>query len=595
MAQRGSSRRNPGGGDLRLVEPERPYGCSPRPRRRRAGPVCGFRHDDLTCDAKGDHWCAPRAWRVRDAFAELMCHTKGRHARQQFALAGWQWAGIVAPAFGEVVWDPDLGLYRRRYRVVWIELGRKNGKSELLAAVALYLLALDDEEQAEVYGCAKTKKQAAKVFDVADRMVRLSPDLAARLKCINREDEKRVVYATTGSYYEAISADPNANLGHNPHGIIFDEVLAQADARFWEAMRTAMGARHQPMLVAATTAGDDSSGFCRGLSEEMARVREDPDRASHVLVFQRNAPRDADPWDERVWELANPALGSFLNVSVLREEAAEAKADPARELAFRQFRLNQWVASREVRFLDMGAWDQFGNVQLLDPRDLARRSAWAGLDLASTTDLASWCLVFPPLPGEGPDLLDPDGGPVGPAWKVLWRFWTPEAQMRTLRKITGGRSDDWARQGWLTVTAGDWIDFDRIHADIERDLRAYDIAAVGYDPKEATYTSQHLAKLGLDVEPVYQGFALSPATKEIKRLVAAGMLRHAGNPVARWCASNVDVRLDDQERVKLAKPDRRTATHRIDGFAALATGVRLWQLRNDGKPAGGADVWAAAV
>jgi phage terminase large subunit-like protein len=510
------------------------------------------------CGEQGEHLCEPRAAHAVE-FVERICkHTKGRFARTPFVLEPWQRDEIVRPLFGTVRYEADLGTYVRRYRIAWVELARKNGKSELLAALALLLLCADDEEGAEIYGAAKDRDQARKVFDVALRMVQLSPILSKRLKLVPHA--KRIVDEKTNSVYEVVAADAAGNLGHNPHGVIFDEVLTQPSADLWDALRTGMGTRTQPLMIAATTAGNDPASFAAKEHDYCLRVQRDPRLDPSRFVYCRNVPDDADPWDESNWSISNPALGSFLSLSALREEALEARNDPTKENSFRQYRLNQWV--RQVtRWIPLHLWD--ASAGLVDPTDLEGEACYAGLDLASTTDLASWVLLFP----RDDDRFD-----------VLFRFYTPEAQLPALDTYTGGRASVWVREGLLTATEGDWIDYETIHRDIERDAARFRIVKVGYDQREATATAQHMQRLGLTVEVVHQGYSLSGTLKELLRLVKLGGVQHGGNPVARWNADSVEVRRDDSDRIKIVKPDRGRNSKRIDGIAALANALNVWQF-----------------
>lgn len=524
---------------------------------------CRYSFDGQECGGAGDHLCGPRAARAVAFFEELLPHTKGRWARQPFKLADWQRDEMTVPLFGQVVWDPEWGLYRRQYRIAWVEIARKNGKSEWDAGVALLLTCGDDEEGAEVYGCAQDRDQARKVFDVAERMVALSPTLSKRLT--TKSYAKRIIDERTGSYYEVIASDAAGNLGHNPHGIIFDEVLTQKDGALWHALRTAMGARVQPLMVGTTTAGNDPASFAASQHDEMERVDKDPQRAPHVLTFMRNTPRDADPWDETNWAYANPALGDFLSISALRDEATEARADPAKENAFRQFRLNQWV-SQVTRWMPLHLWDACTQ-RLVTEDQLAGRLCYGGLDLAATTDLAALAWLFP-------DAENPDG-----MMDVLWRAWVPEAQLPMLDRHTGGKASVWAREGLLTATPGDWIDYDAITSQIDADARAFDVATVGYDPWNATATVQGMQAGGLDVIEVRQGFrTMSPAMKELMRLVKMQAINTGGNPVARWNADSVEAKQDAAENIKPIKPERQASGKRIDLIVALVNAIFCWQL-----------------
>jgi phage terminase large subunit-like protein len=540
--------------------------CSPaekrwRPRSTR-GPVCGYRFRNTVCAGKGAHHCKPRADRVVAFFAELLVHTKGRWARKAFTLEDWQEHEIIRPLFGEVVWSTEWRCYARRYRIAYIVLGRKNGKSEIAAGIALYMLVGDDEEAAEVYGAAKDTKQARKVWEPAERMRTLSPILRDRLG-VNK-NERRIFDLKTGSYYEIITSDAEGELGHNPHLFVIDEVLSQADDGLFNAMRTAMGTRVQPLLLAITTETNDPSSFGAHQIDEAERVQRDPTITPHVFAYVRKTPKDADPFDEKNWSTANPALGSFLSLTSLRQEAMEAKSDPTKENSFRQFRLNQRV-SQVTRWMPLHVWDAQANVQTVERERLKGRTAFAGLDLASTTDLAAWVLLFPPESNDEPH-------------QVLFHFWTPEAQIPYLDRHTAGRASVWARQGLLGATEGDWIDYSAIHAQITADHRDFRLVRVGFDQKEAASTAQFMQGLGLDIAPVAQGYALSGALKEMMRLAKSGRLQHGGHPVARWNADSAEVRQDDQERIKLVKPARHTSGKRIDGLAALGNAIQVWQL-----------------
>ncbi|HSR86296.1 MAG TPA: terminase large subunit, partial [Streptosporangiaceae bacterium] len=274
-------------------------------------------------------------------FSEILVHTKGRWARQPFVPRTWQRNDILVPLFGTVEWSAVLGRWVRQYRIGWIELARKQGKSELLAGTALVLLVADDEEGAEVYGMARDVGQARKVYDVAERMVELSPILSRRLRVYKQA--KRIVDPKTGSYYEVVPADAAGNLGANPHGVIFDEVLTQPNRDLWDAYVTSFGTRDQPLMVAATTAGDDPVGLCASEHAYGERIVKQPHLDRRRFVYMRNNPPDVDWADERTWKHANPALGQFLQVQTLRDEARAAKLSPEKLRSFLQFRLNVWL------------------------------------------------------------------------------------------------------------------------------------------------------------------------------------------------------------------------------------------------------------
>lgn len=549
---------------------------------RKHPPVCGKTFDGVECRKRGEHLCKSRVDHVSAFFTEILVHTKGRWSRTPFRLHDWQLDEIMAPLFGVVVWSDEFDRYVRRYRLAWIEVARKNGKSELLAGIALYLLVADDEDGAEIYGCAVDRDQARKVYDVAERMVHLSPLLSARLK-INKQ-AKRIYDIQTGSYYEVTAADAGGNLGHNPHGVVFDEVLTQKNSDLWNAMRTGMGAREQALMVAATTAGDDPQSFGKAEHDEMQKVADDPERARHVFVYMRNLPQDADPWDESLWKLANPALGAFLSMQALRDEAQEAKNDPSKENAFRQFRLNQWV-SQSSRWMPMHLWDQCTGDLWMTPdwgrEQLAGRPAYAGFDLAAKFDLTAWALV---IPGD-----EPQDDPV----HVLWRFWLPEAGLERLDQFHDGKFTRWAKQGWITVTEGSVIDYDKVIADVAEDARDFRLVAADCDEWSMWPIINRIAEeVGLDVEQgeitAYRNTydRVSPGMTDLMGTVKRGLLRHHGNPVARFCFDQCEVRhaAYDPNLIRPEKPERGRDKARIDAVPAAAMAVNAWKSREGAIP-----------
>jgi len=541
----------------------------------RSGPVCGFVHLDTMCTKRGAHYCEPRADKVVGFCRVVLRHTSGPFARRPFVLEPWQEFEIIRPLFGEVEWSTEWRRYVRRYRIAYIVMARKNGKSALAAAIVLYLLVADGEETAEVYGAAKNTRQAGKVYGPVKRMVQLSPALKKRLK--ENKAARRLFDEEKGSFYEVIPADALGELGHNPHGFVLDEVLSQPNRDLWDAMRTALGARAQALMVAITTETNQPQSFGADLIDEAARVQEDPARAPHIFSWCRKTPNDADPFDEKAWHHANPALGRFKSLAEMRSMAKEAKQDPAALDAFKQLQLNIRV-SQASRWMPLTLWDSAAGMVVEE--DLKGRVCFAGLDLASTTDLAAWVLRFPPSEGK-------------PA-AVLWRFWTPEAQMPLLSRYTNNAAGGWVRDGFLVATEGDWIDYEgddasgrsgsglAIHPQMALDAVNFRIVGVGYDSWQATATAQFLQQMDLNVKPVVQGYGQSEALKELMRLVkhdAEGkgdpMLCHGGHPVARWCADSADIRRDDADRIKLVKPDRAASGKRIDGLAALANALKV--------------------
>jgi phage terminase large subunit-like protein len=520
------------------------------------------RHCDQ-CPRSGRHICRPRAARVVRAFSELLLHTKGRWARTPFELADWQREDIVVPLFGTVEWSAEWRRWVRSYRTAWIEMARKNGKSELLAGCGLVLLCCDGEEGAEVYGCARDVAQAGKVFEVAERMVQLSPLLSEHCRIFRRG--RRIVYLPTASYYEAVPADAPGNLGHNPHGVLFDEVLSQPNRELWDAFMTAMGAREQPLMLAATTAGDDDVGLCATEHDYTERVIRNPSLDPRRFGYIRTTPYEADWTDPATWANANPALGQFKAATEVEDMARQAQANPTVLKAFRQFHLNTWGTGGATRWVPLEVWD--ATAGLVSRAALGGRRCYGGLDLASTTDLAAWCLTFP----------EDDG-----SYQALWRFYAPESRRADLNDRTGSQAEVWARDGFLRYTEGNVIDYRAIEADIDTDARDFDIAEVGYDAWGMTQLSQDLLDQGLQVVPMSQGFAaMSPPTKAWEVLIRQGAYRHGGNPVMRWMFDNIRMRSDTNDNIKI---DKGRSSDKVDGCIAAVMALDR-AIRHDPTPA----------
>ncbi|MFF4548599.1 terminase large subunit [Streptomyces sp. NPDC001406] len=549
-----------------------------RPHDRR-GEVCGYTFRGVTCTKRAAHYCEPRADRVVRFFAELLVHTKGPHKRKPFVLKDWQEHEIVRPLFGEVLWSAEYGCYVRRYRIAYIVVARKNGKSELAAGLLLYLLVGDDEESAEVYGAAADTKQAGKVFEPALRMMQLQPLLTKRLK--HNRNARRLIDEKTASYYEIITADAEGELGHNPHGFCLDEVLSQKDGSLWQALTTAVGARLQELLFAITTETNDSASFGADLIDEADRVMEDPKRAPHIFAYVRKAPRSQDeldrlrrlfpghpdlpvsldPWDEANWKWPNPGLDQFKSRDAMRRQALEARGDPHKENGFLQFQLNVRV-QQVTRYIPMDLWD--ANCGEIAPTPewvrvrLEGRQCWAGLDLSSKFDMTAWCLLFA------------DGS-------VLWRFWVPESVVPVLDEHTNGRFTQWVADGWVTATDGNVIDYETVYGEIDEDNGDFVIVDVTYDRWCGENTRQAVEdRTGLDM--IESGTTYDRMTQpmtELMRMLKAGELKHYANPVARWMADNLEAKhpADDPDRVRPVKPDRKKSGKRIDGMPALCFAI----------------------
>lgn len=530
-----------------------PPGLTVAPHAPLGAPESIFRYDKARAD------------RAVGFFEKILVHTKGRYAGVPFILTPWQ-RNIVTEIFGTVAHDSQYDEWVRQYRLAWIELARKNGKSELLSGFALLGLCADDEESAEVYSVAVDRDQAAMVYAVAKRMVELSPILSNRLEII--DSRRRIIDPKTNSFYQVLPGDAGGALGTNPSMVLFDEVLTQRDRHLWDAMRQGFGTRKQPIMIAATTAAYTSAAFALEEHEYGKRLVADPLLDHSRYVFQRNVDVDWDWEDEghaayvddqgvfheaTGWHWANPALGDFLNINNLRSEAVEAKSKPTAQNSFRVFRLNQWV-SQANRWLDMSVWRANGNIKVMREA-LKGRPCYGGLDLASVSDFTAWVLVFPGSP------TDPDAEGV----TVLPHFFIPRPAVEK-RAAMQTHFELWEREGFITVTEGQVTNYDDVERHVFQDGEDFLIRGFGYDPWNATQVVTHIEDRGLLGVKVPQSNArLNDPAKRLESLLAEHAFYHGGNPVLEWQADNVEL---DATPEGLIKPSKSKSGDKIDGIAA---------------------------
>jgi phage terminase large subunit-like protein len=487
------------------------------------------------------------------AFINNLTHTKGTFAGQSFNLRGWQ-EQIVRELF-----KPKAD-GRRQYRTCLLMLPRKNGKSELAAAIALYGLLADGEIGAEVYSAAADRDQAALVFNVAAQMVRNDPKLMAQCEIV--DSQKRILHRKSGSVYRAISADAHTKHGFNASHIIYDELHAAPNRELYDVLTTSQGARSQPLNLMISTAGYDRHSICWELYDHACKVRDGIVTDSTFLPLLFEAPKDADWTDEKVWHAANPALGDFRSLEEMRILAERAKVIPAQENVFRRLYLNQWTEQAD-RWLSMDLWD--GCFDDVRESELAGRRCFVGMDLSSTRDLTALVAVFPSEDG----------------CDVLAKFFAPKAQILERSRRDRVPYDQWQREGHLVATSGDVVDYEAVRKTINDWGERFDVHEIAFDPWNATDLVTRLQEQdGFTCVPMRQGFAsLSAPTKSLEKAVLSKQLRHDGHPVLRWCVSNVAVETDPTGNIK---PSKKVSTERIDGVVALV--MAMDRMERDHKP-----------
>ena len=479
-------------------------------------------------------------------FIEALRHTKGEFHGQPFHLLPWQ-EKVIRDVFGTVR-DDDLSM--RQYTTAYIEIPKKNGKSELGAAIALNMLINDDEWKAEVYSCASDRQQAAIVFDVAVDMVRQSPALMKRVKII--PSTRRMIYQPTGSIYQVLSSEVATKHGLNVSACIFDELHTQPTRALYDVMTQGSGdARRQPLWFLLTTAGTDRNSICWEVHQRALDILEGRkiDPRFYPVLF--GLPDDADWTSEENWYRANPSLDHTITIDKVRDAFRKAQETPADENQFRQLRLNQWV-KQSVRWMPMDKWDECGGV--VDPYALEGRACYAGLDLSSTSDLTALVLVFPPTSEDEPYIALPF-------------FWLPEETLSLRVRRDHVPYDQWAKRGFIQTTEGNVVHYGFIERFICELGERYDIREIAHDRWNATMMVQTLEDDGFTMVPFGQGFKdMSPPTKELMRIVLEHKLCHGGHPVLRWNMDNAFVRTDPAGNLKL---DKEKSTEKVDGAVAL--------------------------
>lgn len=493
-------------------------------------------------------------------FIENLCHTKGKWAGKRFWLLPWQ-EQLIRDIFGIV--KPDG---YRQFRTAFVEICKKVGKSELAAAVALYLLYADNEPSAEVYGAAADRQQASIVFDVARQMVEMSPALLKRSKLMTAT--KRIVNYGNSGYYQVLSAEVGGKHGFSVSGLVFDEIHTQPNRQLYDVLtKGSSDARQNPLHLIITTAGTDRHSIAYELHTKAVDILEGRrvDPTFYPVVY---GLKDDEDWeDEANWYKVNPSLGYTVDIERLRDAYREAKQNPADEVTFKWLRLNMWVSSTVAWIPD--AIFMKGNEEI-DLAALEGRDCYGGLDLSSTGDITALVLMFPPRDEDEKYILLPF-------------FWVPEETIPQRVKAASVPYDIWEKQGFLLSTEGNVIHYDFIEKFINDLAEKYHICEIAVDRWNATQMIQNLEGDGFTMVPFGQGFAsMSGPTKDFYRLLMEGQIIHGGHPVLRWMAGNVVVDTDPAGNIKVTKAKSK---EKIDGIVAAIMALDRC-IRNQTEPQG---------
>jgi len=495
-------------------------------------------------DGMGPHpWEAANLSRAEKviAFIESMPITKGYGAGANVKLLPFQREWI------EAIYATD-GEGNRRVRTGLLSVARGQGKTVLAALLCLcHLAGPEAEQRGECYSAGATKDQAALIFAEMEAVIFAVPWLAGRLNV--QRFHKRIEDLETGSIYRALASDGAAVHGLASSFIVADELAQWKKREMFDILRTSMGKRREPLLLAIGTQSPSPVNIMSELVDYAGRVEsgEVTDPSFHGRVYA--VPEDTDPYDPANWKLANPALGVFVSAEQIADEAERARRLPTFEPAFLNLHCNQRVDA-EPRAINPAEWEACG--EAVDVEALRGRPCYAGLDLASVRDLAALVLFFPE-----------DGGAVLPF------FWCPKQGIAVKEETDRVPYRTWAKAGHIEATPGAAIDKRHIARRLAKIVADFDLKGVAYDRWHIEDLKVILAGEGIELPlvPWGQGFAsMGPAVDAFEAALLAGELRHGMHPVLRWNAGNLIL---DTDAAGARKPNKARSIDKIDGLASL--------------------------
>ena len=474
-------------------------------------------------------------------------HIKGELGGQPFKLEPFQ-KTIVRDLFGWKYRESGL----RRFRTAYICLPRKNGKSTLISAIALYMLLADNEPSAECYIAANDRQQSGIIFEVACGMVRADNQLNKNLKVFKNS----IIHEKSNSAFKAISSEASSKFGYNASFICMDEFFVQKDSSLWDALTTSVGSRRQPLTIAITTAGYNRESICYKTEEYGRKVSEGIIKDSSFYYLKYACDLDTDWTSEKALKIANPGLESgVVKLDYLKREQEKAIKLPSYENTFRMLHLNQWMSSAS-KWLSDQQWMEC-NKAPINLEDYKGMTAYAGLDLATVRDISAFVIIIP----------EDD------RFTVIPFCFAPKenAYIRSRRDqvdyIGWSKEDFYEGQPLIELTDGDVTDYNYIKKKIKEVAEVVNIKSIAYDRWNSSQIILDLLEEGLPCEPFGQGFAsMSAPSKMMETLVLSKQINHGGHKVLRWSCSNISIKTDPAQNIKL---DKSKSTERIDPMVAL--------------------------
>lgn len=438
----------------------------------------------------------------------------------------------------------------RRFSDCYLEMARKGAKSTLTSAVSLYCLTCEGETGPQIIVAATTAEQAGKVFKPANNMVKMSADLRdafgleAWAKSITCEDN--------GGYIQPINSKSSTQDGWNPHVAITDELHGHKERGLHDVLKSAFGARQNPLMWRITTAGYIVNGVCYEQRTLVTKILTGLVEADHYFGIIFTLDDDDEPLDESKWVKANPMLGITPSLEEMRSYAKEAAAAPGVMGEFKTKRLNIWTTSKGG-WLNMERWKKLPGNAVIQPA----QKCWGGVDLASVSDITAFVLAW----WAGPEL------------QFTGKYYLPESAVKSRTDRGDFVYKQWEETGHLIITPGERTDYDYIERDILEAFSTYDIQHIGFDPYNASQVINNLTGDDVPVVEVRQGpKTMHSAMQEFERLMLGNEIRHDNNPVFNWAASNVVARKDANDNMA---PDKKNSMDKIDPVVALLNAMVL--------------------
>lgn len=495
-------------------------------------------------------------------FIRLLRHTKGKHRGEFFRLQPFQ-EFLLWCLFG---WKRiKTGL--RRFTRMYFEVARKNGKSELAAAIAVYCLIADGEQAAEVYTAATKRDQAEIVFKMAKTMVKFLKQDSETIDGLVGIHVNNIHINSQDSKMEPLTADHSKQDGFSPSCGIIDEYHAHGDGgKMLDVIETGMGARECPILNVITTAGFDRESPCHQLRNVMVDVLKGikNDDSSLVLIYSLD---EKDDWEnKKMWIKANPAMDVILRSDWMDQQFQKAQNEGAiKEIQFKTKNLNIWTNTIST-WIPHRKWIRSGTEWSID--EMRGRRCYGGLDLSTIHDLSCLALFFPKKENER-------------YHRLFVYSYCPEDNIPDRTKNDKAPYEQYEREGWLIGTPGEVIDYDFLEEEILRCATEFDLRFVNYDRYNSHQLVHHMIDEGIKMAPFGQGFrSMSAPTKEFHRMILSREIDHGKNKLLAWCASNVAIRLDPAENVK---PDKDKSKERIDPIVAGIMAVGAYMQDEAGK------------